>query len=93
MKIKELFTDSSKWTKGSLARDKNGDLTSYYSSDAVCFCLHGAIYKCYEDFGDKSSIITNKIRKEIKRYSISGWNDAEERTFEEVKNLVEKLDI
>lgn len=88
MKIKELFTDSSRWTKGALARDINGEFTDI--DHGYSFCLSRAIYKCYPY---DSKLIIFKIKPKLKEPLIVNWNDAPERTFEEVKALVEELDI
>ena len=49
MKIRELFNNESKWTKGYYARTKIGELCGVQSEDAVCWCLQGARYKCYPE--------------------------------------------
>lgn len=100
MKIRELFSDESKWTQNSYARDKNGDATSYNDSDAVCFCLAGALFLCYQDWEWK--LIQNRIDDELRRLleepatseiSAIMWNDHYSTTFADVKALVERLDI
>lgn len=90
MKIKELFTNETKWTQGAFSRTKNGRLSFANNPNAACFCLSGAVFKCYE--AKDHGTIEEKIRKEIGT-NIVTWNDAPNRTFEEVKALVEKLDI
>ncbi len=92
MKIKELLVDSSKWTKGVFARDNDGIAVATHNPNARCWCLVGAIAKCYNIFTDtKYAEIFNKIKLEVEHPS--NWNDAPERTFAEVKELVERLDI
>lgn len=106
MKIRELYTDESRWTKGELARDSNGFYIPLWKipkgtfPEGVSFCLIGALAKCYQDFENRMDA-KNKIREAIGdvdsnksvRPSIINYNDAEERTFEEIKALVERLDI
>lgn len=87
MKIKELLSGPEKWTQHTYARDKNGRDCSQWSQEAVCWCLYGAVDKCYENIIE----IDNKIREKV--ISIVDWNDDPNRTFEEVKALVEELDI
>lgn len=92
MKVRELFTDESKWTQGHAARNEKGERVWYKSPEACCWCLVGAINKCYvpairPEIFEKISDYINS------RAGISVWNDAPERTFAEVKALVEKLDI
>ena len=42
---REIITPEDRWTKGVLARDKQGDAISPDSIEAVCFCAMGAIDK------------------------------------------------
>lgn len=91
MKIRELYTDESKWTQYTEARNYEGDEISLNHPLAVSFCLIGAVWKCYPDAESRKKIcdkITNKIDM-----SIDEWNDKEERTFAQVKALADELDI
>lgn len=90
MKIKELLTDSSKWTKGSLAKTETNCYVSPSHTQAVCWCLLGAIFRCYKE---TELEISAKIFKTLGINSITDWNDSPERTFDEVKALVLELDI
>lgn len=90
MKMRELFSDASKWCQGWFAKTIGGVLCSEFSEKAVCWCLSGAIWKCYP--GLDSDDVRRKIVDTI-HTDIPYWNDAKERTFEDVKALVEKLDI
>lgn len=99
MKIKELLDTPDKWTQGTCARDTDGDATYSESPTAVCFCLLGAINKCYpidEDNGANYEV-KDKVKAkviELSGYSsIANWNDVLERKFSDVKKLVEELDI
>lgn len=90
MKIKELFTDESKWTKGRLYGDKNGQ-TTVQLSEAESFCLLGACTKCYRDLDERVKI-ENKIYEAIlPSFTVGRFNDT--HSFTEVKELVERLDI
>lgn len=94
MKIKELFSNESKWCQRCYARDKNGLRAYPRSNKAVCWCLLGAIKKCYleNDFNTIKIMIKTKI-KISSNDSVALWNDDPKRTFKEVKQLVEELDI
>jgi hypothetical protein len=102
MKVRELLSDESKWTQGSMAIDSNGEETVPDLADTVCWCLLGAVEACYGPTLDEGPII-NKIREEINAppykdvhktcLEITNWNDDPKRKFKEVKTLVEKLDI
>ena len=98
MKIRELFTDESKWTTHAYARTKEGKvLLNAHLPEAVCWCLDGAISKCYL-FGNESDqlrtyyMIKHKIFEHVNENPVP-WNDHPKRTFAEVKQLVETLDI
>lgn len=96
MKVRELLSDKSKWTKRWYARTKDGFKTNATSKDAVSFCLLGAIEKCYgtEFFCNLPNDVKGKLYERFGSASKpSSWNDANERTFEEVKTLVDELDI
>lgn len=87
MKIKELLSDETKWCKNDAAKDKNGNAVIPTSNDACKWCLVGAIDKCYTDS-------TEDIWFKIYMYlhtSIGDFNDS--HNFEDIKNLVEELDI
>jgi hypothetical protein len=91
MKIKELLSSPEKWTQGVSARDKNGDIVYATCATATCFCLMGAIEHCYRN-ENEAELIYKKIRTKVISH-ISIWNDQSYRTFEDVKQLVEELDI
>ena len=96
--IQELFDDNPKtWTQGSYGRDYNGDPAGPQGGFATSWCILGAASKVYPGFNDHKR---QEILVRLKRYavvhgfgSISGWNDAPNRTFEEVKALVKELNI
>lgn len=102
MKIRELYSDPSKWTKRAYARDPEGEPDFPRSQYAVCWCLDGAIELCYPSGAVRDPIYekvgcilaphwaNDRIRQTME---IQRWNDAKERTFEDVKRLVEGLDI
>lgn len=101
MKIQQLLATPDKWTKGALARTKEGvptfellaECTTEYNMtnhpEAVCWCLKGAAVKCYPDN-------YNEICAKIRNYTNGGvwtWNDLEGTTFQDIRELVEKLNI
>lgn len=98
MKVRELFTDESKWTQHTRARDVNGRGVDENSPDAVCWCLTGAISHCYNprdtiDSYVLESTIARKVEEALNGRILVVWNDNQDRTFKEVKALVERLDI
>lgn len=97
MKLKELFDDESKWTQLALARDKNKNVVIFGSSSADCFCLFGGVMKCYPSkFFNTQTRVISLIRGALNVEStlqITQWNDDPNRKFEEVKKLINDLDI
>lgn len=95
MKVHELLNDSSKWTKKASARNIQKESVPAHSSLAVCWCLLGAIDKCYENTDeDNTYLLTKAIVKELgfnNLHDTAHFNDS--HTFEEVKALVLKHDI
>lgn len=90
MKIKELLTDETKWTQFAVARDALGGRVHANDPTACKWCLLGAIAHCYP-----GSFVGDKVRSTIEYHvlNISIWNDAHWRTFQDVKELIERLDI
>lgn len=87
MKIKELYTDESKWTKGAFSRDIDGNEKIFSDDSIVSWCLLGAIDKCYTsgEYMKIWKLLFNTVGH------ISNYNDS--HTFKEIKQLVEELDI
>jgi hypothetical protein len=96
MKIKELLADVSKWTQKVPARNADG-ASCNVNEGAVCWCLWGAAVFCYDRTFDDPAVRFHDVRNKIEAVVLGGnmvtWNDAPERTFEEVKALVERLDV
>ena len=91
MKIRELLSDETKWTKGAFARTKDDVEIHSVSSYAVRWCLLGAMNKCYRD---RAPLVMKSVEATCGgSMNLVEWNDAPERTFAEVKALVDKLDI
>lgn len=106
-KVKDILKTENNWTKGAYARtSKDAPQISPDNPEATCFCLKGAIIRhCqttsdtnaseWKRFHDTCHKVRVYIIQNYKEYydSMESWNDAPERTFDEVKKLVEALDI
>lgn len=103
MKIRQLLSSPKKWTQEYYSYDKDGNRCEPNSKEAVCWCLGGAVLRCYshKNITQREKIIV-KLQKvlngkldRVKEHGnpISGWNDFPGRKFEEVKALVDELDI
>lgn len=97
MKIHELLSDRTKWTQGCAARDEKGNQAYIESKDAVCFCLVGALDRCYGRMTEERFLAANKIKERVKAKNgyatIPEYNDAPTRTYEQVLQLVKELDV
>jgi hypothetical protein len=84
------------WTQGASARDAAGNSVYYKSTEAVCWCLSGAIFAAYPDHVECANAF-EKVTLEIQKTSPFGiplsWNDAPRRTQAEVILLLEKVGI
>ena len=96
MKVYELLSDESKWTKGARARNRYGGELDFGEKGAKCWCLSGAICTCYPSLS-KRKIILNKVYEVLyssgKIMSITMFNDDPNTTFENVRSLCLQLDI
>ena len=96
MKVRELLIDESKWTRGSFAKDKtNTRSVEWDSPEAACFCLEGALIKCYPDLSELALVkyrLAQYLYSHYKIINIPSWNDYQ-ATFEQVKELINDLDI
>lgn len=91
MKMRELLSDETKWTRRKYAEDRWMNSVRPCEHEAVAWCLKGAALKCYtndEEYRKVMDALTFEVGGRI-----SAWNDSPERTFAEVKALLERLDI
>lgn len=96
MKMYELLNKPERWTKGHRVAYRStgciriGNVTpETVESDDLCCCLVGAMETCYDMNFDE---VYDKLSQHLKG-SIVAWNDAEERTYEEVISVLKELDI
>lgn len=90
MKVRELLDVESKWTAHAFARDSKHRSIHEDRSEAVCWCLTGAINKCYSP--EECQDIKAKVRAALD-VDIIWWNDAPNRIFEDIRKLIMELDI
>lgn len=107
MKIKELLNTPDKWHKGHYAIDKNGNIVD--SCDPIrdpnqefqCYCLLGAANRCYaNDKIERHRVIDKMIdyiyqqnKGDITYFDVPAFNDSHKTTFEDVRRMLETLDI
>lgn len=98
MKAYELLSSPEKWTKGTYARDEEGNSISCKSPEAVQFCALGAIERCYPNNSCQVAckldvVIKSKYQNEERRYGLVTFNDASETTYEQVIEVLKEADV
>jgi hypothetical protein len=88
MKVHELLSDESKWTRKHFAVDSEGNPCLADSSKASAWDVTGAITKCY---GQSISAVINRLNLVEKVGNISSWNDSSDHP--SVVSLLKELDI
>lgn len=91
MKVYELLAIPDRWTKGAYARDINGAIVDCQSGHAACWCLDGAVHRCYPSLTEKANMLD--LLDTAIGHQATTWNDAPERTHAEVLELVTRLGI
>ena len=106
MTIETLYRKPNTWTREEMAKDRSGEGCDATDSEAVCFCLLGAIDKCYPLSRDRVRV-TTALYREIrrargltlrppqswKRTEIASWNDSPTRTIREVRKVVRQAGV
>jgi len=95
MKVRDLLSDASKWTQQAYARLPDGTDVDWGHPDAVCWCLASAIRVCFGETVETWAVL-EYVREHLNvadQFALAAWNDAPERTFADVKALVDRLDI
>ena len=95
MKAYEILSDPNRWIQRSYAKDKDGKPVAIADEKAFCFCAAGALHRAYPDpdtFFQQGERL-NVHLEEIGFHSISQWNDAPDRTHDEVVATLKHLDI
>src|SRR5260370_37397905 len=99
MKLKDFYTTQG-WCKNAHARTADGGICGIGSAEARMFCMLGAIMKIGKAEGNNSALPESEHYK-LKmflaetgwRNGVAAWNDDPSTTFEEVKAVLEYLDI
>lgn len=102
MKIQTLYRRADAWTRNEYARNALGDSCDVDASEAMCFCMLGAIDRCYPLQRDRVRVINQvfrTVRKTLglpvrgsdvysRRLTIASWNDQAGRTIQEIRRVV-----
>lgn len=90
-KIKDSITPNN-WCKGHYAEDGNGKAVFPNSERATRRCLDGWLSYCYHDT-EIWFLVREKLRQVVPFGAITAFNDDPTTTFEDIKALVDQLDI
>lgn len=95
MTLQKLFSNRKHWTTEAYARSTTGRVVKSESPDAVCWCLRGAVYKCYPQ-----SEAQDRVLKKLDRflrgsgfYNIVFFNDSPDTTFDQIQRLVKLANV
>lgn len=106
MKAYELLDSPEKWTKKAIARNNIGERVYPHDLDATCWCLRGAIEKCYgintlrvveaemrlsDVLENKGYISTPEDYNKPDDYTV--WNDAGKTTYEDVLSVLKEAKV
>jgi hypothetical protein len=91
MKAYELLDNEDKWIQGNFATDINGFSVSPTDDNACCWCVVGALMKCYgEGWREKVDLLyNNKLIPSVR--SITNWNDSS--YYHVIYEALKKLDL
>lgn len=101
IETRNLLSDPSKWTRRTLARDKNLKNVSPYSDHATCFCMYGALQRVSfigglvrTDTGlaydEARSHLGNVVAATTPYPKIDYFNDHPNTTHEDVLKILDK---
>lgn len=94
MKAWQLIERPENWAQGGYAKDPDGQLVNWKDDTACCWCVLGALHKCYpsKDLFDASSRL---VRDRILRFAegIDLWNDSPSTTHAQVLAVLKELDV
>lgn len=90
MTLQELFSSEARWTQKKVARNKDGQGRFPNSPEAVQWCLVGGIDKCYD--GEELILVHHKVKNYL-GMSLTIWNDYPDRTFADIRRVIEDLNI
>lgn len=77
--------------QGALARDAFGNNILPCDPKATCWCLSGAIDKCYREVNENARVW--KLIEDYVGGSVPDYNDFSLTTFGQIKSMVTHLDV
>lgn len=80
--------DASRWTQGVFARNSCGFETNAFGSDAVSWCLNGAIHHMVSNHSVSAKLLFREIATRTRNEGEITWNDQPDRTFDDVVKML-----
>jgi hypothetical protein len=96
MKLSTLLRAKKNWCQNADARDSKGNSVGVLNPAAVCFCLSGALNKCYRPAGNRYWKAQSKLRNAVQSIGGGGiisFNDNAGTTFADIKKVVKLAGI
>lgn len=84
----DFLSEPKKWTKHETYKDETGKSCSV--EEAACACLYGALRIGAAGDPDTYEAATEEVRAVIGNFHIADYNDAPERTLEEVQDVLRR---
>ena len=91
--VRALLDKPEKWTQGAYAKTRSGIYVASSSPNACKWCLSGAINRATQA-APKPVLLATRLQSILidkvgRAKSVCGWNDKDERTYEDVINLLD----
>lgn len=94
MKISDILTDESKWTKKTFARNNSGHRVKATDPNAVRFCLFGAADRASQiDPANNQIHLLSMAEAELGGKSISEFNDDPKTTFADIQAFLKRNNL
>lgn len=94
MKLREVLTDESRWTRGSMARTKKGLPCSPRGESADSFCLLGAAVLCTDNLAELQELEKRLMAAVERHYGgpilVHRFNDS--ATFADIQAVMTMVD-
>ena len=98
LSVGELLCNKSRWGRGYDAQTATGDPVAVFNENAIRWCLGGAMRLVYGHNAELHQKMTKLINdwllehkeefEEADDVSLSGWNDEPERTWKEIRQML-----
>lgn len=81
------------WTKGTMARTKDGRRIPYTENEAVSFCARGALARACVNLNQYECFMTveNEFEVRIDNYSMAEYNDSLAKSAEDVAKVFDEI--